>query len=83
MVREPRDEVDTRSLTDQRVRDISQFLGCEWVDSDPQAIASALTRSRKHQELWPFLICAVIVMALLELLLERAWTMQKEKGAAQ
>lgn len=73
-VRSPRDESDLGSFTEFQWQALQRSLGFQWVVPEPQAIAEATLASRRRVELWPFLLAAVLSLAVAEMALARFWT---------
>jgi len=74
VVRPPRDESNLTSLSPEQWQALNRRIGAELLDSDPATIAAAIQHPRRRTELWPVLIAVVLLLALAELALSRAWT---------
>jgi hypothetical protein len=74
VVATPRDESDLAQLDEAGWKALEQSLGLERVETTDQPIAAAMSRSRDGRELWSVLLCGVLVLAVLELAMARAYS---------
>jgi hypothetical protein len=74
VVRPPRDESNLTSLSPEQWQALNRQIGAELLDSDPAAIAEAIQDPRRRTELWPVLMAVVLLLAVAELALSRAWS---------
>jgi hypothetical protein len=74
VVATPRDESDLTQVTAARWKSLGQSLGFERIETADRPIAAAMSRARDGRELWPALLCAVLVLGVLEVAMARAYT---------
>jgi hypothetical protein len=69
-----RDESDLTQLTDDAWATLRQRLGFRRLDTADEPIAAAMSASRDGRQMWSILLCAVLVLAVLELAMARAYS---------
>ena len=74
VVATPRDESDLAQLDEAGWTGLEQSLGVERVETTDQPISAAMSSSRDGRELWSVLLCAVLVLGVLELAMARAYS---------
>ena len=74
VVATPRVESDLTQLDGAEWKAMEQGLGFERIETTDQPIAAAMSGSRDGHELWPVLLCAVLVLGVLELAMSRAYS---------
>jgi hypothetical protein len=61
-------------LTSERWQWVEQSLGFRRLDPAERPIAAAVAETRGSRELWPVLLGAVLVLAVLEMAVARRWS---------
>jgi hypothetical protein len=74
VVTAPRDESDLSQLSEDRWRQLSRSLGLERLDAAEQSIPTVMAESRDGREVWATLLCAALVLGVVELAMARAFT---------
>jgi len=73
-VRGPKDESDLTQLTDQRWRELESGLRLKRIDPADRPIAAVVSGTRDGYDLWPWALAAVLILAVLEMGLARAYS---------
>lgn len=74
VVATPRDESDLAQLDEAGWKSLEHSLGVERVETSDEPISVAMSSSRDGRELWSVLLCGVLVLAVLELAMARAYS---------
>jgi hypothetical protein len=77
VVQTPRDESDLAPLTQERIDQIRQLTGAEWLDPNAAPISAALAGSRSGKELWGTLLACVLGLSIVEMVFARMWSRQE------
>lgn len=80
VVATPRDESDLGQLNEAGWKSLEQSLDMERIETNDQPISVAMSSSRDGRELWSVLLCAALVLGVLELAMARAYTRAGGEG---